>query len=279
MKEQKCRTSENFVVQDVKPSKDGVHIAFENTELVLDSSSYTDLFLYPGKEIDGEEFARLSLLSERKSAIDYVSRILSGRRYTYQQVADKVGTKFRLGKKEIDEILSPYVESGILNDQAFLSDYIQQGLDSGYCFPYLEHRLIEKGISRELFSSLDKNGFDTDEEGTILRFVSQFDRRKKQYPLRKRKADILTLLLQRGFDSALSRQLIETFYSSLEEEEKERDEENESLLLKKRVKECYNSLRNKGLSPKALREKMIQRLVSKGFVYDCVVEEMDKEGF
>ena len=279
MSELECRTSDTFTVQNVEASKDGVHILFSDRELVLDTSSYTDLFLYPGKELDEEEFHHVVSLSERRSAIHYVSKLLCNRRYTYKQLFDKVRMKFQLKEEDIHEILFPYTQSGILDDEKYALDYIQLGLEEGYYFPYLKQKLIEKGIHRELLSALDESRFDVDQEESILNRISLLDKRKKQFPLRKRKADIMSLFLERGFDSSLCRELIENFYSSKGEDEKEKDRENELMLLKKRVKECYNSLRNRGLSSHDLREKMIQRLVSKGFAYDSVVKEMDKEGF
>ena len=279
MKEQGCRTFSDKIIEDVFFQKDGVHVLVGEKELVLDSSSYTDLFLYPGKEISEKEYRRLLSLSGKKKAIGYVSRLLSQRRYTYSQVRTKLVGKFALSEKEADEILKGYVESGILDDSSYARDFIRDGLDSGYWFPYLRIRLKEKGILSDVIDAIPETDFDADEKTLIDRLLVSLDRKRKTSPIQKRRQDILSELLRRGFGVDSSRERIDSFYLSMDEEEKEKDARNEELLLKKKAKECYNSLKNGKLTKKQLREKMVSRLVRKGFPYPKVIEEMDKEGF
>lgn len=284
MKEQKCKTSEVRVIRDIQFGKDGVHVLLGKEEKVLDSGSYAEMYLYPGKELSDEEYRRLCEFDTWRKAIRYVTALLCSRRYTYHQAYRKVKEKFRLPDDSVRKLLDPYVLDGMLDDRIYVRDYIEEMVSNGFWFSFCIKKLKMKGIDEKTISEVieslkEDDRYDEEvQKEKIYDLIHNAERKCRNVPFRKRKQEILKTVIQRGFDPTLSAEMVNGYFDGLSKEERLRYEENDQALLKNKLKECYNSLRNKELSPKERKAKILQKMLSKGFSYDDVVEEMNKEG-
>lgn len=273
IKEPEDRTSDSRRIVDVSVSSKGVTLFFEDRELLITKATYTDHFLYPGKEVSSEELSLLIKESEEKKAIRYVSLLLSDNHYTEEEVRRRLRKRYSLSEERITDILRPYVESGILDDLSYSQDFIASGFAKGYGMKYLLSQLKTRGIKDELLSSDDIQECMMDEYDSMERYVKRMDQKLSELPFKERLRRILSSLYQRGF-SDFDRYSVEEMLDQGSD-----SSQREKNLLKKKLKECYNSMRNNSLSEEERKPKVMKKMLNFGFSYQDLKDEMDKEEY
>lgn len=273
IKEQEDRISDPKRILEVKVTSKGVTLFFEGSDLLITSSTYADHFLYPGKVLSDEEYSLLAKESEEKKAIKYVSLLLSNGRYSEEEVRKRLRKRYSLSEERISSILRPYFESGILDDFAYARDFIESGFNKGYGMKYLLSQLKSRGIKDEVLSSDEFEEYPMLEDESMERYVKHLDQKLSDVPFKERLRRILSALYQRGY-SDIDRYSVEHLLDK-GEDSKERDQ----ILLKRKLKECYNSIWNNDLSDKERKLKVMKKMLNLGFSYQDVKDEMDKEEY
>ncbi len=264
-----------YIVEEVCQKKTGVLLSIQGKEYFLNFDDYLEGLFYPGKELSLEEMESLRKNSRQKKAKDYLLLLLSQRRYTQAELEAKLEKKYFLTKKEAMELLSPYIESHLIDDEAYMKDYLEAKIEQGYGTDYILSQLRKKGISENLLSSIPKE--NPDQEEILFSLVEKMNRSKSSMILEKKKESIFSTLLRRGFSSAQAKKAIEAFYSSLDEEAKEEERKKRKVLLKREAEKCYNSLCAKKDNTQAKKkDAFIRKLLQKGFHYD-EIEAIVKE--
>lgn len=264
-----------YIVEDVCQKKTGVLLSVQGKEYFLSIDDYLEGLFYPGKEISEEDMESLKKNSRLKKAKDYLLRLLSERRYTQFELRTKLEKKYSLSQAETQEILSPYIENHLIDDDAYMRDYLETKIEQGYGRNYLLAQLQKKGISQERLASIPKEFPNQDE--ILFSLVEKMNRAKSSITLEKKKESIFSALLRRGFSSSKAKKAIEDFYSSLNEEEIKEEKKKRTVLLKKEADKCYNSLcAKKDVTTAKKKDTFIRKLLQKGFHYD-EIETIMKE--
>lgn len=276
IKEQKGKNYSGYIIKDVVQKRGLVAIKINDEEILLTTSSYADYFLYPNKELTREEYT--NLLSEEKfiKTKKYLSTILSRNRYTIQEVKNKVRNKFNLDDKKIDLLLKEYIESGILDDTSYAFDFIENGQLKGYSFDYLKYKLKQKGIADEILNKDDILRLKINDYDSLLNLIVKLNEKNTNVPLKSRKEKMINYCLQHGYSYEQVKSCMDEFYSS-DLFDLNSNIESEKILLNKKNVEFYNSLKNKGYSDKELKNKLITKLINKGFKYSDIIQEIEKE--
>ncbi len=264
-----------YIVEDVCQKKTGVLLSIQGDEYLLSTDDYLEGLYYPGKELSLEDMKTLKKNSRQKKAKDYLLRLLSERRYTRSELKIKLEKKYMLSEIEADEILSPYIENHLIDDEAYMKDYLETKIEQGYGRNYLLAQLQKKGISPTLLSSIPKELQDQDE--ILFSLIEKMNRTQSSMTQEKKKESIFLALLRRGFSSSQAKKAIEEFYSTIDKEEIEEEKKKRKVLLKKEAEKCYNFLRAKKDATQAKKkDAFIRKLLQKGFHYD-EIEAIMKE--
>lgn len=232
--------------------------------------------MYPNKKISKEEYLELVEEGKLVKAKKYLSNILNKNRYTVFEVKQKLQNKFHLNENDIEGLLKEYIESNILDDLSYALDYIESGQSKGYSFQCLSYKLKQKGISDEVLNQENILKLKNDDLNSLFELLVKLNKKYENISLKKRKEKITDYCLQRGYSYDQVKLKLDEFYSS-NLFDYEADFKKEQILLNKKLIECYNSLKDKGYSKYDLKNKIISKLVYKGFNYSDIIQEIEKE--
>lgn len=264
-------------IQEVRIKKGNIVLVFEKREILLDSQTYLNGYFYPGKELSKSEFSQLLEEEKLHKARRYLSALLTKGRYTYQQVYNKLKTKFSLPETKLRNLLLPYLEQNIINDKDYVFDFIQDRTQKGYGPKAIEMQLIQKGISKDLLKEEEILSLLNDGEDKIPDLLKRIDKSKQDLILEKKKEYMRSFLLRKGFSVEVTNEAIRSYFQSREDKLVEAEEEKKSTLLKKEALKCYNSIQKKNITPAQIKEKIKRKLLQKGFRYDEINHLLESE--
>lgn len=256
------------IVENISQAKKGVELTVSGKRFLLSINDYTDAYYYPNKELSESEFQSLKEKSQLKTAADYLTKTLPVKRYTIREISDKLKEKFHLDDKKVSALITPYIQSGFLDDSSYALDYCESKIEQGYGKKLILSKLKEKGISDEILHQEKILTLFEKEKQSLIPLIQKEDQKRKEKTLQQKKASLYSLLLRRGFSSEAIKANLDAFYSNRTEEEKRTERERRASLLKKEAQKCYNSLARKAMPAKQKQDSFIRRLISKGFRFD-----------
>ena len=247
-----------YKIEDSYLKNKECHLLINNEEYIITISDYTEYLFYKGKEITLKDIELISSLAKEFAYKKYLSRILANKRYTIYEISNKLKKKFLLSKKDIDKLLDSYINSKILDDKAYAIDYIESNSHK-YGRKRLLSELKKKGISenilnsQEILNSID----DTIDEEVIIKL----EKRYRSLPFNKRCEKIKEILYKRGFiTSEINKiKIIDTA-------------KNDSSLLIKEAKKCYNAIASKKVDKEKMKSLFTTKLLRKGFSYEEIIK-------
>lgn len=275
----KVQANGTDVIVDVKGKGNGIIILLDSISYTISKEDYLDGYYYPGKTLSKEEITKLVFLEKNKKAKDYLTRLLSSSRYTKYQLEEKLKMKFYLKNEEIETLLSPYLESHVIDDLEYAKDYIASKTEQGYGQNYIVQNLKQKGISSDILKNKEIRSLLEHDKDMILEVSKKYIRQKKNDTIQKKKSSLQDFLARRGYQRADISHAMEALFSSLSEAEIESDKENQAKELKQRAGKCYNSINRKKISEKDKRNLMIQRLLSYGYHYQDILDLLSQERY
>lgn len=269
----------SYVIESIEERKKGILLTIGKKEYLLNSNQFTDHFLYPGKELSKEEFLQIAKEGREKKVNDYLTRLISSKRYTYHELSMKLKEKYSLKEDEIKTLLLPYIENSIIDDESYAKDYAEARLEQGYGKNYILDRLKKKGVSKEILQKEDFFSLFDHSSFSIGNLISKLDKTKKDKTIQQRKELLFSALLRRGFSSHEAKEAVDSYFSSFDEEEMRKEEENRRILIKREAKKCYNALLTNGMDSQKKKEAFLRKLLLKGFRYDEITNEMKEYDF
>jgi SOS response regulatory protein OraA/RecX len=277
MKKHDGPTSER--IRDVDISERGVTLLLEKTKLPISKEAYLSGYYYPGKILTQKEIASLRDGKKSLKAASYLEALLSQGRYTEAETAKRLRTKFALPEKEIQELLAPFKEAGILDDRSYLVDYLDAKIPSGYGKKYLTADLLRRGVPAALLADTSLEAQWKKTLTFLPELLAKANATHQNQTQEKRRQYLLGLLLRRGFAPDAARDAIASFTSQATPEEKENEKQRRSVLLRKQAEKCYNSLQRKPYSLQKRKEVFFARLCAQGFSYGEVKDIIEREGY
>lgn len=270
------KSNSTYTILEITPHDNYVVLLIDDKTYKISTNAYLEDYYYPDKVLSEEELNKIIEAESLYQVTSYVSKIINYKRYTYFELKEKISHIYDINEKEIYTVLSPYIQSGIINDKSYAIEYAETKIES-YSKQYILSKLKEKGIEdKYLFSQEMKEIFERENDGIDFQ-IKKLNQSKKNKPVNERKKYIYSYLLSKGYSREPVKRKIETFYSSLSSEEKEKERENTSILLKKELHKCYNLLVTKKYDAKTIKSKLISKLLSKGFSYDEIISAIETE--
>ena len=267
-----------ITIDDIVFNKKNIVLICGKKKITISNDIYLSNYFYPGKEIDEDDFYNLIIQSNYNKAKSYIEKQLSIHRYTYKQALDKLMNKYSLDFKHASIILLPYVESHIIDDKEYAIDYAESKIDIGYGKHYIDSQLLNKGIDKKILENeeyLELFSYEI----SLQKLIARFDKAKERLTIQKRKESIFSLLVRRGFSLDVVKSEIDIFYSHLSPDKLKEDEKKKQLLLKDNAFKCYNLINKRNVPVEKKKQLFIQRLISKGFSYQEILKEIEREGY
>lgn len=202
-----------MVISNIKQTSPGrLTVSFDNGEEIKTTLGVvTEMRLFSGKELDGEQTAELRLLSHRALAREKALEVLSKRSMSRHELYKKLLEKGE-DEETAEYCVSWLTDRGLINDESYAAavarHYTARGLGAGR----VKAELNKRGISRELWETAVENAPDNSEK--IDKFISS---RLKDPSDRAQVGKVSQALYRRGFSWEEIREALARFNAEAEE--------------------------------------------------------------
>lgn len=218
---------------------------------------YIKFHVHKGKQLTKQQIDAIKNADDIQRAYLIAINYLSYRMRTESEI------KSHLQKKEIvddviEKVIKRLFDEDLLNDQTFAATFVTDRMNRSTKGPNLiRQELAAKGISKcDIDYALATFDKVTQKETALAWGQKEVNKRSKQ-PLRRRKEQLRTKLLRRGFTKDIVSGVIDQI-------EIEVDEQDELLLLKKEADKLYTRYKNK-YEDYELNMQLKKKLYTRGF--------------
>lgn len=250
------------VIIDVVFGKKGIEILLDNNDKInISSSTYSDYYLYKGKELSIKELGLIKKANEISKLKQYVTDLLIRKMYSRQEIINKLRKK-QANEETINLIVNDLKQKNLINDAKYRDILVEEYNYKNYGINKIKHCLLEKGIEKNLVEQVKVN---IDEElrkadNSLKEFIKA--RNNKSYS--KLKESSYNYLITKGFQIDVVSETLSNMssYASVE---------NDKSILQKAL-EKYVIMHRIDLSDIEAKEKIIKRYKSKGFSFNLIIE-------
>ena len=254
-------------IKKIKILKSKVNVTFDNGEkLELDKEIYTNFYLYEGKEVSKKEYSEIKEYNNVAALLQYALRVRSKAIYSEYQIREKLYKK-EATKSEVDKVIKSMKQYDLIDDDAFVKDYVEYYNSLNYGKNKILNKLSEKGIFEAKLSkikfpiTIERNKA----KNVYLRLLKKYEK----YNFTQKKQHVYSAYINLGFDSEVASEMV-----SLIKEEK--NSKAELTKLEKDYEKVYLRLSRK-YQKKELRQKVMQSLLGKGYRMNDVLNVFERK--
>ena len=253
MIEIKALTVERYKVK-VKEAKK------EHTYSVL-SETLMDLNLFKPRTLTEEEFQSLKKAAMLDDLKDKAIYFISFQARLSSEVQDFLKKK-GASNKQVNDLLEEFKKSNLLNDEAYVSSYIDSAINYDYDGPYkVRDKLLKKGAASDIVHQyLDKYTREIEREKLVY-LVEKECQYKIKKPLQKTLSSLKHKYQTKGFHLDVVDDVLDQYKEDL------RMQIDEEYLLEEEIKKLP-----KKMFLKENRQKLVAKLMRKGYSYSLIKE-------
>ena len=169
-------------------------------------------------------------------------------------------------KTQVDYVIKKLKESGLINDKAFVEEYIEYYNSLNYGKNKIISKLKEKGIFEE---TLGKINFPVSvERKKAKNQLGKLEKKYDKYNSSQKKQHIYSALLSLGFDADIAKEVLEGIKESSSKEENKKLERDFDKAFE-RFKKKYDK--------RELKSKLIGYLASKGYKINDIIKIIERK--
>lgn len=257
------------VIKKIKFNKNNVRLVFDNGEnILINKNAFLSSYLYVGKKLSEKDINKLNKENNVDKYYEYALKLLSKKSLFKNKVIEKLKLKFiDISNSELNYVINKLIKNHFIDDEKLKDDYIEYYSSLNYGKNKIKEKLIKLGYD---FSKSKIIEFSKSEEiEKAKNHIQKLEKKYDKYNNEIRKEKIKSALINLGFSSDVVSTVIKDLHVHSLEEELE--------ILKKDFDKYYNLLKKKydGLE---LKDKLINKLMYKGYRYSeisILLEEID----
>ena len=243
-------------------------LVFEDEEIVVSEDVFTDYRLYEGKEVGNVERNKIRNDAKLSSLYSYGLGLVSHRSYTVHEVREKLKAKTE-DVEEIRKVIYRLKQLGFLDDEAYMSAYVEEALSvKAIGETRIRFELEKKGIHPEVLQNLRID--PKKEKEAAERYLNVLNSRYKNVPNRQKKIKAANALIARGFDHALAEEVSQKLLPTSSKEEAKRLSVDYNKA-KQRYAQKYRGYE--------LKKRVVGSLLKKGYDYEDIKELTEEDSY
>lgn len=246
------------VVRSVNIGKKKVIVRLNDEVLKISYETYLDFKLYPNKELSDKEYKDIISRDKYDDAYQYALGLIGKYEYTEERLTEKLVSK-GYDKKSITKIIKKLKDSGLINDEDYIKNFIEYENDKLYGEYRIKRDLMEKGISKERVDELKFS--EKDERKKIVELTKLLEKKYASKATEAKKRGMYSALIRYGYENDLAKEMVESLTPT--------DAKIELKELKndfKKVKAKYER-KYEGYE---LKQKITESLLRKGYRYSDI---------
>jgi SOS response regulatory protein OraA/RecX len=270
MKELSEEIGNTIVLREFNAKEEYVTLNFGDFKIKILPETYEEFKFSIGKEYKKETILECIAENKKNEIVRYGISKFAKKNYCSNEIKKKINKKFSdYPSKIIDEAIEILKLNNFIDDKFYVEQYLEYFNVGCYGKYYIINFFNSQKIDNKLIDQIEFN--DEVEKEKANRYFELIKNKYVSNNFIKQKKKIYDNLLRRGFDVSLISELIDTLEIDEAREEK--------ALIKSYLKE-----KNKMLSEKnhdeAITNKIISKLVSKGYSYEKIKDiiKKDEEG-
>ena len=256
-----------MTISKIKKYKNKVTLILSNGEkLDLSMESYPNFYLYEGKEISPKELKQIKDSQEVMKLLSIALKAREKKLYSEYKMRELL-YKNNASKKSVDQVIKMLKGYDLIDDKAFVEEYVSYYNEKNYGKNKIIKKLNEKGIFSDV---TDKIKFPYNNEiKKANNVLKTLEKQYSKYNNAEKKKHIYSALISRGFDNEVALQVSNNVKESTDKEEAQK--------LSKEFDKAYSRYKNK-YEKRELKSKIVTYLLSKGYKYNDILAEMNRRG-
>lgn len=235
-----------------------VILRFTDEKISIHPNTYTELKLFPGKELSEKDIKDIKYLDELDEYLEYIKKVIVKNPKSESEIKERL-TKKGASKKQIKSIIDKLKMYHLIDDKYLIKETVEN----------LEYRKMGKN---KIIETLKKKGFtpeaiqklEFDDQNELKKaklLLPSLERKNAKYPYQVKKQHIYASLMRNGYDADIALKVADMA--------KPNDKKDELDILRKDYQKVY--LRYVKKYPKEdLKRKVCEYLLSKGYRYNDI---------
>lgn len=265
---------ETYYIESIKTSDDCMRLYLTNQETGVEEKlliSLDDYLMYEIKKGGILENSLYEVLREKEKVLVVYRcclKKLRSKDRTRKEMYDlMVNMEDPLGIKTINEIIDSLEEKGYINDEAYTIVQLDKLDHSLYGKKNMIRQLVSKGIPYETIEEHMGQYDESHEYTKAFKLALKYQDTIKNKSLKEKKEVIKNKLITNGYSISQASEVVN-------EMNFEDDILRESVSLQKVIDKAYRNYSRK-YEGKALRERILQYVLRKGFMYDDIIHALE----
>ena len=237
-------------------TKEKVSVYFNKERLSLSYDTFTSHYLYEGKLLSDKEINELKKDNDVSEGYEYAKKLLLKATYTEWKMREKLYAK-EYDKPIVDAVIDKLKKAKLINDKAFIKDYIRYGNDKLMGQNKIIQNLKSLGVFDENLK--DVSFSEAKELSKAKKLLPKFERRYQSLSTVQKRQHIMNAYINEGYQLDIAMKLMNQIKITSERKEKEN--------LHKAYKQVKLVANRKKLKGEERREFIINKLMAKGYKY------------
>lgn len=244
------------IIKNIKISKKKVILYFSDSKLEISHFAYSQDFFYVGKSLTNKEMKTLEENTLLEEGMEYALKLLKKSIYSEQAIREKLYKK-EISKQNIDKIIKFLKNNDLINDNAFIQDYLEYSEEQLYGKNKIIAILKEKGIPEERIKKIKFS--DSKELKKCKSLLAVLEDKYDKYNYESKKKHIYDALIVKGYDKHIILEVINLI--------KDKNPEDELKKLNNDFKLIISKAKRKYENEEDINEFVVSSLLRKGYKY------------
>lgn len=258
------------VLKEISAKEEYVTLNFDSFKLKILPETYEEFRFCVGIEYEKDTILECIAKNQKNEIVRYGINKFSKKNYCSNEIKNKINKKFDDYPKEIiEEAIEILKANHFIDDKSYVEQYLEYFTVGCYGKYYITNFFNSQKIDQSIIDEIEYD--DEVEKTKAQRYFGLIKNKYVSNNFAKQKKKMYENLLRRGFDVALISELLSTLEIDEAKEEK--------ALIKSYFKE-KNKILSKKENDDSITNKLISKLVAKGYSYGKILEliKKDEEG-
>ena len=253
-------------IKKIKILKNKVTVYIDDEKLELDKEIYPNFYLYEGKELSKKEYKQIKEENETAQLLKYALKIRAKSIYSEYQLREKLYAK-EATKSEVDRVIASMKKYDLVDDNAFVEDYVEYYNSLNYGKNKILNKLSDKGIFEDKLSKIKFS--IVNERKKAKNVFNRTLKKYEKYNFSQKKQHLYNAYISMGFDSEIAKEMVELIPG-------EKNNKQELEKLEKDYSKVYARLSRK-YQKKELKQKILQSLLQKGYRMNDILSVLERK--
>ena len=253
------------IINKINISKNFVTVYFDDIKIKILESTYLNLHLYKGKELNDEDIKNILEKDNYFKNFDFAKKLLLKRPYSESDLRHRLQRK-QIKEDDINNIVNELKSLNLIDDERY-SYYLLDVYNSKLYGKYkIVHLLKEKNINKDIIDNIIFDDKDEISKAKIL--LEKLEKKYKNCNFCLKYKHIENYLINYGYDNSIINEL-QKYYVTFDEEDEKRKLIDDYHKISIRLSSKPNDI-NK-------YKKIVNYLLRKGYKYDLIKEIMEEK--